>query len=202
MITEALDALVSWPTLLIALIVFGFAPGALLRLIVLAFDQDDPRRDELLAELYAVPRLERPFWVFEQLEVALFEGLLDRLRWAATGRLIYRWHLASAVKSNRAHPDTFWIPDEADRESLEPGMAAKLIFRTHDGWGERMWVEVVEVKRRCIVGKLINSPVGIPHLWHGDTVKFTAEHVIDITRDRKPTYVAAASPPSLADPNR
>ena len=54
-------------------------PGAVLRLILLAFKRDDPRRTELLAELPHVPRMERPFWVFEQLEVALFEGLAGRL---------------------------------------------------------------------------------------------------------------------------
>jgi hypothetical protein len=41
MVSELLDAFVSWRTFLIALVVFGFAPGALLRLIVLAFP---PRR--------------------------------------------------------------------------------------------------------------------------------------------------------------
>ena len=53
----------SWPTFAVALLVFGFAPGAVLRLIVLVFPRDDPRRQELLAELYDVPRIERPFWV-------------------------------------------------------------------------------------------------------------------------------------------
>ena len=71
--------LLSWPTFGIALLVFGFAPGALLRVIVLAFPPGDPRRRELLAEVYAVPRAERPFWVAQQLEVALFEGLVGRL---------------------------------------------------------------------------------------------------------------------------
>ena len=78
-VREFLSTIVSWKTFLVALLVFGFAPGAVLRLIVRAFDRDDPRRDELLAELYAVPRWERPFWVFEQLEVALFEGIAARL---------------------------------------------------------------------------------------------------------------------------
>jgi hypothetical protein len=71
--------IVSWPTLVLALVVFGFAPGLVLRLIVLAFPRDDPRRKELLGELHAVPRFERPFWVAEQLEVALVEGLAPRL---------------------------------------------------------------------------------------------------------------------------
>jgi hypothetical protein len=33
----------------------------------------------LLAELHVVPRAERPFWVAEQLEVALFEGVRGRI---------------------------------------------------------------------------------------------------------------------------
>ena len=69
---------VSWPMLGTALLAFGFAPGAVLRLIVLLFPRDDPRRQELLGELPAVPRIERPFWVIEQLEVGLFEGLRHR----------------------------------------------------------------------------------------------------------------------------
>ena len=76
---ELLEAVVSWPTLLLVLLVFGFAPGFCLRLIVLVYPRSDPRRAELIAELYAVPRIERPLWVAEQLEVALFEGLGQRV---------------------------------------------------------------------------------------------------------------------------
>jgi phosphatidylserine/phosphatidylglycerophosphate/cardiolipin synthase-like enzyme len=70
---------IAWPTLLVSLLMFGFAPGAVLRMIVLAFRRDDPRRTELPAELPHVPRIERPFWVCEQLEVALFEGSAGRV---------------------------------------------------------------------------------------------------------------------------
>ena len=41
-----LHAFTSWPTLLIVVAVFGFAPDAALRLNVLAFPKDDPRRAE------------------------------------------------------------------------------------------------------------------------------------------------------------
>ena len=78
--TGMIAQLLAWPTLCIALLVFGFAPGAVLRLIVLLYRRGNPRRLELLGELYAVPRIERPFWVAEQLEVALFEGFRDRLK--------------------------------------------------------------------------------------------------------------------------
>jgi hypothetical protein len=185
MVTELLDAIVSWRTFLAALLVFGFVPGALLRLIVLAFRRDDPRRSELLAELHRVPRLERPFWVVEQLEVALSEGIWERVVWAATGRIIDRWHLGSGVKQNRKHPESFEIPDEEAKQAIAPGVLVKLMFDVYDGWGrwtwaERMWVEVVAVNRRHIVGTLRNQPIGIPRLDWGDQVKFKRDHVIDI----------------------
>ncbi len=47
-------------------------------------------------------------------------------------------------------------------------------------WGERMWVEIVAVKRRHIVGVLRNRPIGIPRLDWGDRVKFNRDHIIDI----------------------
>lgn len=71
---ELLEAVSFWPILLLV-IVFGFAPGFCLRLIVLVYPRSDPRRAELIAELYAIPRIQRPLWVAEQLGVALFESI-------------------------------------------------------------------------------------------------------------------------------
>ncbi len=76
---ELLKAVASWPRLVLIVVVFGFAPGFFLRLIVRAYPRNDPRRAELIAELYAVPRIQRPLWVAEQLEVAVFEGLGHRV---------------------------------------------------------------------------------------------------------------------------
>ena len=87
--------ILSWKAALVAIAVFGFAPGAVLRIIVLAFPRSDPRRRELLADLHAIPRVERPFWVTEQLEVAIAEGLAGRVAqvWtrAAPGRRASEW---------------------------------------------------------------------------------------------------------------
>ncbi|HEV7647196.1 MAG TPA: tetratricopeptide repeat protein [Actinophytocola sp.] len=58
---------------------FGFLPGFLLRLLVLLYPDDDPRRRELVAELYVLGRMERIEWVFQQLETALFEGVSARV---------------------------------------------------------------------------------------------------------------------------
>lgn len=189
-----IDAVLSLPTLLVALLVFGFAPGVILRVIVLAFPPEDPRRRELLAELHAVPRIERPFWVVEQLEVALFEGLRERIAWAATGRVVHRWHLASGVERQLLYPDTFWIPSAAQRLAVEPGAIVKLSFEMKDGWGERMWVEVTAVKRRHLVGRLSNQPIGIPRLLSGDTIKFTRDHIIDIEPESRPHVRHRADP--------
>ncbi len=104
MLTEVFAALTHWPSLVLVVVVFGFAPGVCLRLIVLAYPRSDPRRDELIAELYAVPRMQRPLWVAEQLEVALFEGLGHRVSAAIrqlTGRrqvpLVYHDTLTGLV---------------------------------------------------------------------------------------------------------
>jgi len=54
------------------------------------------------------------------------------------------------------------------------------MFEMKDGWGERMWVTVTAVKKRKLIGKLDNLPVGIPGLIPGDKIKFRREHIIDI----------------------
>jgi hypothetical protein len=191
-------SLQSWPLFVLALLVYGFAPGLLLRLIVRAFHPEDSRREELLAEIHAVPRLERPFWVFEQLEVAISEGLWDRIVWAATGRVIDRWCLGSGVERNRYHPDSFEIPTDEEKRSIEPGDHVRLLFELKDGWCERMWVSVSAIKRRHIVGELINTPAGIPRLDPGDKVVFKHDHVIDIHWKGWATKEVAAPAPTQA----
>lgn len=83
---ELVEAVVSWQTLLAVLLVFGVAPGVVLRLIVLLYPKGHPRRNELVAELYVVPRWERPLFVAEQLEVGLTEALPLRVRVARSQR--------------------------------------------------------------------------------------------------------------------
>lgn len=96
---------IAWPTLLASLLMFGFAPGAVLRMIVLAFKRDDPRRTELLAELPHVPRIERPFWVCEQLEVALFEGLARRVATLIARKRYSRRRSAQELERARRLPN-------------------------------------------------------------------------------------------------
>jgi hypothetical protein len=88
--TRLLECSTSWQTLILVLVAFGFVPGFCLRLIVLVYPRGDPRRAELIAELYTVPRIQRPLWVAEQLEVALFEGLPHRIS-ATLRKLSHRY---------------------------------------------------------------------------------------------------------------
>jgi hypothetical protein len=55
-------------------------------------------------------------------------------------------------------------------------------------WGERMWVEVLAIRKRHIVGVLRSSPIGIPRLDFGDKVKFKRDHIIDILREFSQIY--------------
>jgi uncharacterized protein YegJ (DUF2314 family) len=103
--------------------------------------------------------------------------------WAMTGRVIHRWHLASGVERNRKYPESFWIPDDEEKQAITPGMNVQLIFEVKDGWGERMWVTVEAVDGRRLVGTLFNQPVGIPRLSSGRKIKFTRDDIINICLD-------------------
>lgn len=179
MIAELLEAVSSpWSAFLAALVVFGFAPGFVLSLIVRLLHSDDPRRRELQAELYAVPRWERPFWVCEQFEVALREGLFPEVSWW-WGRLV--WHrsrLESGLARHREAPDTFEIPSDEDKNLLRPRDLAKLMWSVRRMPGERMWVTILHRDGDLLVGTLSNSPVFV-HMNHGETVKFHIDDIID-----------------------
>jgi hypothetical protein len=183
MVSDLLEAVTSLKALLLVLLIFGFAPSAVIRLISLVFHADDPRRQEMRAELHAVPRLERPVWVAQQLEVVLFEGVPDRVIDLLAGRLIYRWHLGNGVESNRLSPETFWIPPAEEKARVKQGTVVKLMFHTKAFPGERMWVQVSEVTSTGLVGTLANDPVFTPRLSYGDKIKFDVDHIIDIDLD-------------------
>lgn len=85
-LVDFVQSATSWSALLLAIGVFGFAPGFVVRLLVFGYDRKNPRRQELVAELYAVPRWKRPMWVAQQLETVLFEGLGPRVKKALTRR--------------------------------------------------------------------------------------------------------------------
>lgn len=103
--TELLEAIASWRTVLIAVAAFGFAPGFILRLAVKIYPRTNPRRQEIIADLYVMSRIERPFYVAEQLETVLFEGLSQqtayrRLRRRAKRDLLFMEAVIEAIDSD------------------------------------------------------------------------------------------------------
>jgi len=102
------------------------------------------------------------------------------------------WHLESGVVRHEANPDTFEIPDEAQRRNLVGGDIVKLIFEIEvrdadlGPASERMWVLVHDRAGPYYVGELNNHPASSDEqdvLRAGDRVVFLPEHVISIIDD-------------------
>jgi hypothetical protein len=70
-----LSAFASWHFVVIVLLVFGFAPGAVLRIVVKAWPKGDPMRGALRGDFAVRSHWERPFFVAAQIDNALFDGL-------------------------------------------------------------------------------------------------------------------------------
>ena len=101
------------------------------------------------------------------------------------------WCLDDGEEYHRDAPDTFWLPQVEDRQSLKPGELVKLIFRISVGDKEepvaveRMWVIVRERVGDQYLGVLDNDPYAISEneeLWSGVELPFSPRHVIDIDR--------------------
>ncbi len=114
------------------------------------------------------------------------------------------WCLDNGEDCHRAAPSTFWIPPLEDRESLQPGDLAKLIFRisvddpAEPVAVERMWVLVRERIPGGYLGILDNNPYAISEndeFWSGIELPFEPHHVINIDeRDEKTVALAAQEP--------
>lgn len=186
---ELITELVDWKLGLLAIFVYAVCPQWILRLLVRAYGRDDPRRYELLGEVYAVPYVRRPFWVAEQVETALADAAMPRLRWAIQGalegRVINRWRLGDGEQRHQEYPQSFWVPDAEEKAWIEPGDLVKLMFEQTwpGGIGERMWVRVTKVGPRNLEGRLDNHPVVIPRLEADSVIRFERRHVIDLAFD-------------------
>lgn len=177
MIGELLGVPAELGTLFVAIAIFGLVPGfALAGIVRLIPDRD--RRRELQAELYEVPRWERPFWVAEQLEVAIRIGLFPRVAWHWGRHVWHRCKLESALELHRAYPESFWVPDDEVKDDLGPGDVVKLMWSIRRFPGERMWVRITGRDGDHLVGTLENIAL-FAYLEPGETIKFHVDDVID-----------------------
>lgn len=162
---------------LLSLLVFGLAPGLILAAIVRLIPDHDRRR-ELQANLYDVPRWEQPYWVMQQLEVAIRVGVFPELAWY-WGR--YVWHRCKIRSGLQAHlkwPDSFQIPDHEDKELLRPGDRAKLMWAVRGMPGERMWVTITRRDGDRLVGTLDNWAI-FAYLHPDEVINFKIDDIID-----------------------
>jgi hypothetical protein len=91
-----IEQMLSWHGLLFVLLMFGFAPGLVLRFALLAYPRDHPDRAELLGEYYAVPYIERPLFVAAGCERAICDGLPAR---ALQMRERHTWRIRAAASA-------------------------------------------------------------------------------------------------------
>ena len=100
------------------------------------------------------------------------------------------WALESGEERHGSDPTQFELPSRRERESLAPGVAAKLLFviETSEGGSlvdrgvDRMWVIVKRRAGNAYVGVLANDP-GVADgltLRPGAEILFGPEHVIEI----------------------
>jgi hypothetical protein len=114
------------------------------------------------------------------------------------------WALVSAEDRQSRHPTTFRIPSRAQRESLSPGDAAKLLFdietRKHgaviDRGVDRMWVIVKARDGGQYVGVLDSDPGRAENLrlHERDVIVFGPEHVADIDKPPREYIVRKYGP--------
>jgi hypothetical protein len=106
------------------------------------------------------------------------------------------WELESGEARHAEAPTSFAIPPRQIRQSLLPGMMAKLLFvivasdeaEQAQQNTERMWVSITEQNASGYLGRLVNKPFtireGVEHdLRWGVELALLPEHVIDIEPD-------------------
>lgn len=112
------------------------------------------------------------------------------------------WCLESAVERHDLHPESFPIPDEAARRSVQVGQFVKLTFLVgvegdEDPIVERMWVVVREISGDTYFGLLDNEPEidENDEFWLGTEVPFGQEHIIEIQAGDADSVAYAARTP-------
>ena len=177
MIGELLSIQGASGSFLLSLVVFGLAPGFVLAGIVRLIPDEDRRR-ELQANLYDVPRWEQPYWVAQQLEVAIRVGVFPNIVWYWERWVWHRAKIKPGIESNREHPDSFWVPSADEKAELRPGDLVKLMWLVKRDAGERMWVRVTHRDGSRLVGSLENWPLFV-RMDPGEKIKFHVDDIMD-----------------------
>lgn len=101
------------------------------------------------------------------------------------------YQIISGIASSETFPDTFIIPDHDSIAQISEGDFVKLSFmisltkKINDAQGERMWVEVAEIRGPYLIGTLASEPIDALEnnnspLNYGSKVVFLPEHICDV----------------------
>ena len=74
----------------------------------------------------------------------------------------------------------FPIPTKKEKESLIKGDLVKLIFLDKDNFGERMWVEFIEIDDGLLKGLLKNDALDNDDLIYDKVIWFHPNHILEI----------------------
>jgi len=114
------------------------------------------------------------------------------------------WCVDDGEQINREAPETFWIPDLAQRQNLNVGDFAKLIFRIavegDEISVERMWVAVRERIPGGYMGILDNEPDAISENGEfglGAELPFEYRHIIAVADANDESKALAIAPPAV-----
>ena len=85
--------------------------------------------------------------------------------------------LVDGIEQNKLHPETFWIPSEADIKKIKIGDIVKVACS-----GERFWTQVEEMDGENFVAKIDNDLVKSDEhgLYFDDLISFKAKNIINI----------------------
>ncbi|MEN5168900.1 toll/interleukin-1 receptor domain-containing protein [Brevundimonas pondensis] len=162
----------------------------------------DDKFEDLLRAIFRIPRLSPP--ALGRIPNFESKGGLPNLRLATLE--IDGWYLNSGVVSNELHPESFFIPSESLRQSVQKTDLVKLSFELaqepedeggdEELAGERMWVEITGFNGPYYVGRLRNQPLSYVYINPSDEndrfvdedaplkydseVVFLPEHILDI----------------------
>ena len=95
------------------------------------------------------------------------------------------WELENVLETSKKHKDTFFIPDEMERNNQKINDEVRLHFvhkncKQGEPSAERMWVEITEViniDNMKYKGALLNQPVFIKDLNANDIIEFVPDNI-------------------------
>lgn len=173
-----------WGPSALGLAALGLLPGFSLRLIVRLYPKGDPRRREVVAELYTVENWRQPIFVIQMLELAISEGIPARWRGHEHGETTTPTILPPVAVGYRG-PQVCWIVGITYRQLdywTRTGLIRPSIVESQASGTQRQYSyqDLVELK---VIKSLLDAGMALKH----------ARRAIEYLRDHLGAGIASAS---------